>query len=76
MAQTALETISTHRCFGGTVGFYKHASTVNNCTMRFAVFVPPQAQIVEQSVLVLGEGLEDGRADLGIHGATSSASRW
>ena len=57
MAQTALETISTHRCFGGTVGFYKHASTVNNCTMRFAVFVPPQAQTGKVPVLYYLAGL-------------------
>jgi hypothetical protein len=29
MAPAALETISTQRCFDGTVGFYKHASTAN-----------------------------------------------
>lgn len=43
MSPGALEEISSHRSFGGTVGFYKHASAVNNCQMRFAVFTPPQA---------------------------------
>lgn len=38
-----VETISEHASFGGTVGFYKHSSTVNNCEMRFSVFTPPQA---------------------------------
>lgn len=38
-----LETISAHRCFGGTVGYYRHRSEVNDCEMRFAVFVPPAA---------------------------------
>lgn len=38
-----IETISEHASFGGKVGFYKHASTVNNCEMRFGVFTPPQA---------------------------------
>ncbi|MBD1874628.1 S-formylglutathione hydrolase [Nodosilinea sp. FACHB-131] len=33
-----------HACFGGTVGYYSHPSAVCNCEMRFAVFVPPQAQ--------------------------------
>lgn len=39
-----IETISEHPCFGGEVGFYRHASDVNNCTMQFSVYVPPQAQ--------------------------------
>jgi S-formylglutathione hydrolase len=38
-----METISEHACFGGTVGFYRHASAVNNCYMQFSVFQPPQA---------------------------------
>jgi S-formylglutathione hydrolase len=44
MSETPFETISRHRCFGGTVGFYKHQSTVNACTMKFAVYTPPQAE--------------------------------
>jgi len=40
----AVETVSKHRCFGGTVGFYKHRSAVNECVMKFAVFTPPQAE--------------------------------
>jgi S-formylglutathione hydrolase len=39
-----IETISEHPCFGGKVGFYRHASDVNNCTMQFSVYVPPQVQ--------------------------------
>ena len=38
-----MEIISEYACFGGTVGFYRHASAVNNCDMQFAVFQPPQA---------------------------------
>lgn len=38
-----MEIISEHFAFGGKVGFYRHASSVNHCDMRFAVFVPPQA---------------------------------
>ncbi len=37
------ETISQHRCFGGTVGFYRHQSASTQSAMRFAVFTPPQA---------------------------------
>src|SRR4051812_9542458 len=33
-----------HRCFGGTIGFYQHASTETRTPMNFGVFVPPQAQ--------------------------------
>jgi S-formylglutathione hydrolase len=39
----SIETLSEHRCFGGTVGYYRHRSAVNDCDMRFAVFVPPAA---------------------------------
>ena len=37
------ETISQHRCFGGTVGFYRHQAASTQSAMRFAVFTPPQA---------------------------------
>ncbi|MGI9330764.1 MAG: S-formylglutathione hydrolase [Gammaproteobacteria bacterium] len=36
-----MENISLTRCFGGNLGYYRHASTVNQCDMRFSVFVPP-----------------------------------
>ncbi len=38
-----METLSEHAAFGGTVGFYRHASSANSCDMQFSVFVPPQA---------------------------------
>ena len=38
-----MEIISEHACFGGTVGFYRHTSAVNNCDMQFSVYQPPQA---------------------------------
>ncbi len=44
MSEAPFETVSEHRCFGGTVGFYAHRSTVNGCTMKFAVFTPPAAE--------------------------------
>jgi S-formylglutathione hydrolase len=43
MAGKDLETLSEHACFGGKVGYYRHRSAVNDCDMRFAVFVPPAA---------------------------------
>lgn len=38
-----METLSEHACFGGKVGFYRHASATNNCDMQFSVYQPPQA---------------------------------
>jgi S-formylglutathione hydrolase len=35
-----METVATHRCFGGTLGYYRHPSTTNACDMRFSVFQP------------------------------------
>jgi S-formylglutathione hydrolase len=43
-ASAAPELISRHAAFGGTVGFYRHAAAETACTMRFAVYLPPQAE--------------------------------
>lgn len=39
-----METRSTHACYGGTQGFYRHASRETGTAMNFAVYTPPQAQ--------------------------------
>jgi len=52
-----METLSEHAAFGGTVGFYRHPSAVNNCDMRFSVFVPPQATDGPVPVLTYLAGL-------------------
>ncbi|ARU32793.1 S-formylglutathione hydrolase [Sulfuriferula sp. AH1] len=39
-----LELISEHACFGGVQRFYRHDSVAVGLTMRFSVFLPPQAQ--------------------------------
>ena len=39
-----MKTISTAKSHGGVQGVYSHTSSVNNCDMTFAVFVPPQAK--------------------------------
>ncbi|MBL8832209.1 MAG: S-formylglutathione hydrolase [Rhodospirillales bacterium] len=39
----AVETLAEHACWGGTQGFYRHASSSCAGPMRFSVFVPPQA---------------------------------
>lgn len=52
-----IETLSEHACFDGKVGFYRHASRCNDCDMRFAVFVPPQAKDGPVPVLTWLAGL-------------------
>ena len=52
-----IETISETNCFGGRIGFYRHASQCNDCDMRFAVFVPPQAAHAKVPVLTFLSGL-------------------
>lgn len=52
-----METISEHACFGGTIGFYRHASTHNNCSMQFSVYQPPQASRNPVPVLTFLSGL-------------------
>lgn len=52
-----IETISEHACFGGKVGFYRHASAVNRCNMQFSVYVPPQAERERVPVVTYLSGL-------------------
>ena len=46
-----MEIISVSRCFGGSIGYYRHDASTTRCPMRFTVFSPPQAE--ERSVPVL-----------------------
>ena len=39
-----VETLSTHRCFGGYQTFHRHASTATGTPMRYGVYTPPQAE--------------------------------
>jgi len=39
-----METLAEHACFGGTQGFYRHASSACAAPMRFGVFVPDSAK--------------------------------
>ena len=41
---TNLETRSEQACFGGRIGFYTHRSASTSSDIRFAVYLPPQAQ--------------------------------
>lgn len=40
----APEQISKHAAFGGTLSFHRHDSAETGCAMRFAVYLPPQAE--------------------------------
>lgn len=53
----SLTTVSESRCFGGMQGVYSHASEVLGCTMRFAAFMPPQAQASSVPLLYWLSGL-------------------
>lgn len=48
---------SEQRCFGGTLGFYSHASTATGTEMRFGVYVPPHAKDARLPVLYYLAGL-------------------
>lgn len=57
MAVIPFEVVSQHRCFKGTVGFYKHEAASTSCPMKFSVFTPPQAQSGRVPVLYYLAGL-------------------
>ena len=52
-----IETLNETACFGGRIGFYRHASKCNDCDMQFSVFVPPQAAHGNVPVLTFLSGL-------------------
>lgn len=53
-----LETVSTSKAHGGTLGVYKHESTSTGTGMTFSVFLPPQAvEGAKLPVLVYLSGL-------------------
>lgn len=52
-----MERLSSHKCFGGEVSYYKHASIETKCDMRFTVFLPPQARDGKVPVLFFLAGL-------------------
>ena len=53
----SLETLSEQRCFGGTQGFYRHASATTAGAMRFGVYLPPLAPGAKAPVLYYLAGL-------------------
>jgi len=53
----ALDVLSRHACFGGTLGYYKHRSDAVDCDMRFAVYEPPRGRPGRLPVLYFLAGL-------------------
>jgi S-formylglutathione hydrolase len=43
-----IQLISEHGCFGGVQRFYKHASRETHGTMKFSVYLPPQARAARE----------------------------
>jgi S-formylglutathione hydrolase len=52
-----LKAISENKCFGGVQGIYAHDSAETHCSMRFGVFLPPQASKARVPVLYWLSGL-------------------
>ncbi len=52
-----LETNSQQSCWGGRQGFYTHDSTATGTSMRFAAYMPPQADTGKVPVLYYLAGL-------------------
>ena len=53
----ALTEVSSRASFGGRLSVHDHESAVTNCTMRFAVYTPPQAKQGPVPVLWFLSGL-------------------
>jgi S-formylglutathione hydrolase len=53
----SLQVLSEHACFGGVQRFYQHDSQAIGLPMRFAVYLPPQAQSVAVPAVVYLAGL-------------------
>ncbi len=57
IANSRIETISEHACFGGVQGFYRHASREIGLPMRFGAYRPPQSADGPVPVLFFLAGL-------------------
>jgi S-formylglutathione hydrolase len=54
---SSIELVSEHGCYGGVQRFYKHASRETRGTMKFSVYLPPQAKTGKVPVLYYLAGL-------------------
>ena len=57
LSYTDMKILAQHRCFGGTLSIYEHDSTVLACTMRFSLFLPPEAHHQPAPLLTFLSGL-------------------
>lgn len=57
MANYSIEKVSEARCFGGTLSQYTHSAGTLDCPMRFAIYLPPEAQTEPVPVLYWLSGL-------------------
>lgn len=57
MKNTQLENLSANKVFGGWHKQYRHQSEALSCSMRFAIFLPPQAATEKVPVLYWLSGL-------------------
>jgi S-formylglutathione hydrolase len=54
---SAIQLVSEHACFGGVQQFYKHDSRETRGSMKFSVYLPPQAKAGKVPVLYYLSGL-------------------
>ena len=52
-----MERLAIHSCFGGAQEVWQHTATTLGCTMRFAIYLPPQAKQAICPVLYWLSGL-------------------
>ncbi|AGW93409.1 S-formylglutathione hydrolase [Ralstonia pickettii DTP0602] len=52
-----METLTKHRCHGGSQGYYSHPSEVIGLPMRLSVYLPPQAETKRVPALIYLAGL-------------------
>ncbi|HCQ70780.1 MAG TPA: S-formylglutathione hydrolase, partial [Rhodospirillaceae bacterium] len=52
-----MKELENHQCFGGTLQVFEHHSKALNCTMKFSIFLPPQAHAQSVPVLTFLSGL-------------------
>jgi S-formylglutathione hydrolase len=52
-----METVNTHKSFGGIQGYYRHRSSSTQTPMRFSVFTPPAAERAKVPVIFWLSGL-------------------
>jgi S-formylglutathione hydrolase len=57
MAEGAASAVSSSVCFGGVQATYSHVSRETRCTMRFGLYLPPQAATSRVPVLYWLSGL-------------------